>query len=264
MAMSEQVQRLVDIMTQLRGDNGCPWDKAQTIDTLKKYLLEESYELLEVIEKKDVSKIKEELGDLLFQIIFISQIFKESGEFDINDVAKVTTDKMTRRHPHIFGDKKAGTPDEVLSLWEKEKQKEKNVTAHKSLVDGIPKNQPALLRAHQISSRVARVGFDWHKIDDVIAKIKEETDELDSAIKSKDKKQCEEELGDILFTLANIARKLDTDSEFALHKTCNKLEERWKIVENELEKQNRVPSDCSLDEMESLWQKAKIKNQKEE
>jgi len=255
--VSEEFDRLVEIMVKLRGPDGCPWDKEQTVRTLKKYLLEETYDLLEALEENDIEEIKSELGDLLFQIIFLSQIFSEKGDFSIKEVVNNISEKMIRRHAHIFGDKSASNSKEVLSIWEEEKKRENNEEAHRSLLAGIPKHQPALLRAQQISSRVAHVGFEWESTEDIIEKMKEEINELSAALTKQDKQEAEEEIGDLLFTLVNIARHMNIDSEFTLHKTCEKFKKRWRYIEKSLEQKGKKPDECDIEELESLWQRSK-------
>ncbi|MBN2135731.1 MAG: nucleoside triphosphate pyrophosphohydrolase [Acidobacteria bacterium] len=255
--MEHRFKDLVDIMETLRSPGGCPWDREQSVDTLKKYLLEESYELLEELEEDNPEKIKEELGDLLFQIVFLSQIFKEKDEFDIYDVINKIATKMKTRHPHIFGEMSAGNSKEVLKIWEEQKKKEYR-RENFSVLDGIPKLQPSLLRAHQISERVARVGFEWPDISNVIEKLEEEIKELKQALKDNERSHIEEEIGDILFTVTNIARHLDMDSEIVLKNSCTKFENRWRYVEDRLKEQNKKPRESTLAEMEEIWQKAKV------
>jgi MazG family protein len=276
--MTDDLNRLADIMSHLRSPEGCPWDREQTVGMLKKYVLEEAYELIEALEGESIEKIKEELGDLLFQVYFLSHIYKEQGLFDVHDVARIIGDKLVRRHPHVFGDKKASNSDEVLDIWTEEKKKENGVQngqvkQQRSLVDGIPKHQPALLRAQQISTRVARVGFEWKNTLAVIEKLREEITELETALaQRKDENSAShsasirkealddatEELGDMLFTIVNIARHLKIDSEFALHKTCDKFEKRWRYIETCLAEKGISPKDTDIKELEALWQKSKI------
>jgi tetrapyrrole methylase family protein/MazG family protein len=266
--MSDHLNRLAEIMAHLRGPEGCPWDKEQTVESLKKYLLEEVYELIESLEGHSTEKIKEELGDLLFQVFFLSHIFKEQGLFDVQDVAKMIGDKLVRRHPHVFGNKKATNSEEVLDIWTEEKKKENGDTngqpkEDRSLVDGIPKHQPSLLRAQQISTRVARSGFEWENTQAVIEKLHEEIGELQSAISLKNETQLSdnitEEVGDMLFTIVNIARHLKIDAEFALHKTCDKFEKRWRCVEADLAKKGISAKESNIEELEAFWQQAKNK-----
>ncbi|OGW33365.1 MAG: nucleoside triphosphate pyrophosphohydrolase, partial [Nitrospirae bacterium GWC2_42_7] len=186
-------------MSALRGEKGCPWDKEQTRESLKPFIVEESYEVLEAIDEKDPEAIKEELGDLLFQVIFQCQIAKELGQFDISDVIDKISTKMIARHPHVFGDADYKTTEEVLVHWEAQKKKEGKL--RESLLDGVPKTLPSLLRAHRLQDRAARVGFDWEKIDDVFLKLDEELKEFHDAFKSKKQDEIEDELGDVFFML---------------------------------------------------------------
>ncbi len=256
--MSDSFNELVEIMDTLREPGGCPWDREQNVESLKKFLLEETYELLDELESGNIDKIKEELGDVLFQVVFLSRVFKERSEFTIEDVIKHISEKMKRRHPHIFSDKHAGNSDEVLALWEEEKRKENKHKKEKhSLLDGVPKHQPSLLRAHQISQRVVKVGFEWDSISSVVDKLREELDEIDEAIKKNRKEEVEEEIGDFLFTVVNISRFLEINSEFALRQACDKFEKRWRFVEKELASRGKKPRESDIDEMESIWQEAK-------
>ncbi|MCX7724528.1 MAG: nucleoside triphosphate pyrophosphohydrolase [Thermodesulfovibrio sp.] len=253
--MSEKFDRLVEIMEILRSEKGCPWDKIQTHDTLKKYLIEETYELIEAIENKDPNSIKEELGDLILQIVFHSQIAKEQGSFDINDVIDSITQKMIGRHPHVFGDADFKTPEEVLKQWDERKKEEGKLGS--SILDGIPKALPSLLRAYKIQSRVAKVGFDWENIDGVIEKIKEELKEVEEAVKLGEKEKIEEEIGDLLFSLVNLARFLKIDPETALRKTNKKFEERFKKLEKIAQQRGKDLKNMTLSEMDTIWEEVK-------
>lgn len=253
--MSEKFDRLVRIMETLRSEKGCPWDRVQTHDTLKRYLIEETYELIEAIEQKDIKAIKEELGDLLLQIVFHSQIEKEKGNFDINDVIETIIQKMIGRHPHVFGSLEFKTPEEVLAQWDDRKKEEGKL--HESILEGIPKSLPALLRAYKIQSRVAKVGFDWESVDGVIDKIKEEIKEVEEAIKSGEKNKIEEEVGDLLFSIVNLARFLKIDPEAALRSTNRKFEERFKKLEKIAKERGKQLKDMSLSEMDTLWEDIK-------
>lgn len=253
--MSEKFDRLVRIMETLRSEKGCPWDRVQTHDTLKRYLIEETYELIEAIEQKDIKAIKEELGDLLLQIVFHSQIEKEKGNFDINDVIETIIQKMIGRHPHVFGSLEFKTPEEVLAQWDDRKKEEGKL--HESILEGIPKSLPALLRAYKIQSRVAKVGFDWESVDGVIDKIKEEIKEVEEAIKSGEKNKIEEEVGDLLFSIVNLARFLKIDPESALRSTNRKFEERFKKLEKIAKERGKQLKDMSLSEMDTLWEDIK-------
>ncbi|MBN2655230.1 MAG: nucleoside triphosphate pyrophosphohydrolase, partial [Nitrospirae bacterium] len=217
----ENFKKLVDIMTALRSKNGCPWDREQTRASLTPFLVEETYEVLDAIERNNPDEIKEELGDLLFQIIFHCQVAKEAGEFDINDVINIISQKMIHRHPHVFGDEKFETSEEVLKQWEERKKEEGK--QRNSILEGIPSQMPALLRAQRIQSRAARVGFDWDKKDDVVKKLDEEITEFKEALGSEDQNAMQDELGDVFFSLVNIARFIGVNPEEALRRTISKF-----------------------------------------
>ena len=252
--------KLVNIMSTLRGEKGCPWDKEQTRASLKPFLVEETYEVLEAIDEGDPEKIKEELGDLLFQIIFHCQIAKERNEFDMNDVIGKITEKMIGRHPHVFGDANYETSEEVLKQWEERKQEEgKN---RESILEGIPKEMPSLLRAHRIQARAARVGFDWEKVEDVLKKLDEEVDEFKAALNRKDQSEIEDELGDIFFVLVNISRFVGVNPEDALRKTISKFISRFRYIEMRTSESGRRLSEITLQEMDELWDEAKERKAK--
>ncbi len=253
--MSEKFQKLVEIIEKLRSEKGCPWDRVQTHDTLKRYLLEETYELIEAIEKKDYKAIKEELGDLLLQIVLHSQIAKEDGKFNIDDVIEKICKKMISRHPHVFGEAYFETPEEVINQWDERKRQEGKLSC--SILEGIPIALPSLLRAYKIQSRVSKVGFDWDSVQGIFSKIEEEIKELKNAIKSGDKEKMEEEIGDLLFSVVNLARFLKIDPEGALRKTNRKFEERFKKLEKLAQQKGKSLKDMSLSEMDSLWDEIK-------
>jgi len=261
---TNSVERLVEIMAQLRNPNGgCAWDLAQDFTTIAPYTIEEVYELAEAIENNDVKAIKEELGDVLFQTIFYAQMGKEAGWFDLNSVANAVADKMIERHPHVFGSRSAETPDDVAANWETDKEAKRKAQAEaegrvSSALDGVSTALPAATRAMKLQSRAARVGFDWTKAQDVLAKIREEIEELEHEIKSKaDKDFLEDELGDVFFAVINLARKLDVDPETALRRTNRKFERRFRGIESILAAQGRTTADASLNEMEGIWNKIK-------
>lgn len=243
----EEFSKLVELMTTLRSDKGCPWDKKQTIGAFKTFLLEEVYELLASIEDKDYTAIREELGDLLFHILFIAQICSEENHFDIKDVITGVYQKMYRRHPHIFGDMPSDTP--IETKWEELKKTEKS---DYSPLRNIPQILPALLRAYVISKRAARLGFDWPKLEDVHAKMHEEIAELEQAEKSGKADNIKEEIGDLLFTIVNIARFHDIDPEDALRETSNKFVRRFTYIE-----ENTDISNATLETMDTLWNEVK-------
>lgn len=258
--MSDRFDRLVNIMAQLRGEGGCPWDKEQTRETLKPFLIEEAYELLEAIDNGKEESLKEELGDLLFQVLFHSKIAKENKEFDIENVLQTCIEKMTSRHPHVFEKAKTQsdlTAKEVLAQWEKTKQKEGRNKKRTSSLDGIPKPLPALLRAQQIQFRAARVGFDWTNIDPVREKVSEEWGELADEVEKGDTKRIEEEFGDLLFALVNYARHLTIQPEEALRKAIDRFYERFSKMERRASQDGKRLSELSLDSMDLLWEESK-------
>jgi len=263
-------ERLVEIMATLRGPNGCPWDKQQDFNSLKPMLVEEVYEVLEAIEDKNFDGLSEELGDLLLHVVFHAELGKESGQFDINTVLEKISDKLVRRHPHVFGDETASSPEEVIKNWEAIKAQEKaaklknRTPEQRSLLEGIPSKLPAIHEAHQISSRAARVGFDWPDVEGIFEKLQEEVRELREVIAERGdgdrRDRLEDEIGDMLFVIVNIARYLKIDSESALKRANRKFKSRFQYMESELAKQGKSVEQVSLDEMEALWQKAKSEN----
>lgn len=263
--MSEAFDQLVAVMERLRGEGGCPWDREQTPETLKPFLIEEAYEVLEAIDSGKAEPLCEELGDLLFQVLFHSRIAKEKKEFDIEDVLKTTTEKMTRRHPHVFSPEgEPGAPLEsktVLARWEEMKKKEGRNRARKSALDGVPKPLPALLRAHQIQARAARVGFDWKTPGPVFAKIEEELQELKEAVDQGVASRVEDEMGDLLFSIVNVSRFLKVNPEEALRKTIQRFTDRFQSMESEAEKSGTPLGSLSLEEMDRLWESAKTAEQ---
>ncbi len=248
-------ERLVEIMDRLRGEDGCPWDREQTRETLKTYLVEEAYELLEALDADDPGLIREELGDLLFQLIFHARIASEKGEFDIWDVIDGITDKMVARHPHVFGDTEVQDSREVIQRWEELKKKEGKMKD--SLLEGIPEALPSLLRAHRVQERVSRVGFDWEDIEGALEKVDEEFEEFRNALRKSERQQIEEELGDLFFSLVNISRFVGINPEEALRKTVTKFARRFRYIEKKAEESSRSLSEMSLEEMEEIWQEAK-------
>jgi len=255
--MTHDLNELTSLMARLRGPDGCPWDRKQTADSLKPFLIEECYEVVDALDEHDPSKVKEELGDLLFQIVFHARIAEENGQFSMHDVISANIEKMTRRHPHVFGDAKLSTDKEVLANWEEIKKKEKGYEARKSVLEGVPRHLPSLLRAHSLQERAARVGFDWSKIDEALPKLDEEIAEFKTSLHQKDAAGIEEELGDIFFMLVNISRFLRVNPEDALRKTISKFIRRFRYIEEHAENNNRSLNDMTLDEMEALWQEAK-------
>lgn len=248
-------KELVDLMVRLRGDEGCPWDKEQTHESLKPYLIEEAYEVIDAIDSQDASKLKEELADLLFQVFFHAQIAQERKAFDIREVLRACVEKMTSRHPHVFGHEQVETAEEVIRLWHKIK-KEESKEREKSVLGGLPKYLPALQKAHKVQKRAAKVGFDWQRVEDVIAKVEEEVAEVRAAL-AETHKRLEEELGDLLFAVANLCRFLKTNPEDALNKTVEKFAKRFKKVEAGLAAQGKDIEHCTLAEMDRIWEEIK-------
>lgn len=250
-------QRLLDIMAILRGENGCHWDKEQDHLSLRPYLLEETYEVLETIEDQEMHKLCEELGDLLLQIVFHAQIAKENGDFEMGDVLESINEKMVRRHPHVFADVQVDNSAEVLVNWDKIKAMEKKDERKTSLLDGIPKHLPALMLAYKIQQKAAKVGFDWEKAEAAWEKVQEELAEVGEALKEGRKTEIEEELGDLLFALVNVCRLLDLYPEVLLQQTVVKFKKRFFFMEQEAEKMQKNLAQMSLQEMDELWEKAK-------
>jgi tetrapyrrole methylase family protein/MazG family protein len=258
MAALNNLQKLLEIMSALRSENGCPWDKEQTRESLKPFLIEETYEVLEALDEGDPQKIKEELGDLLFQIVFHCQLAKENGEFDMDDVIKKISDKMMARHPHVFGEAKFETSEEVLKQWEERKKEEGKL--RESILEGIPKELPSLLRAQRLQARAAKVGFDWKRVEDVMEKLDEEIKEFRDALKSKEQKEIEDELGDIFFVLVNISRFVGVNPEDALRKTISKFISRFRYIEMKAADAGKSLSEMTMEEMDALWDEAKNSN----
>lgn len=266
---------LVSLMERLRSPDGCPWDREQTYATLAPMLLEEAYEAFEAVELArdgQANELRDELGDLLFQIVFYAQVAKERGEFTIADVARTVHDKMVRRHPHVFGDARADSTAEVLKSWEAIKAAEKQAAQttgdnkETSLLDGVSIRVPALIEAHQLSTKAARVGFDWEKLEDIFDKLQEEVAELRAAIQThadsdneENHARVREEIGDLLFAVTNIARHLKVEPEAALKLTNRKFRHRFRHIETSLSAQQRSFESATLGELESLWQEAKGK-----
>jgi len=287
----ERFKRAVEIMARLRAPGGCPWDREQSFDTIKPYTLEETYEVLEAIDNRDWKELTGELGDLLLQVLFYSQMAGEEGHFSIDDVLDRLANKLVDRHPHVFGEVKADTPAEVLRNWEalkaEEKKKELDAmggekagdTDAPSVLAGVSSKMPALLEAHKLSSRAAHVGFDWPEIEGLFSKLEEETQELREELKdlpvkreavgrgiagsgkpqvpAELRERLEDEVGDLFFVLVNIARYLSLDPESALRKTNRKFKRRFQWMEEHLRANGRGPAQASMDELEDLWQQAK-------
>jgi len=250
--------KLIKIMEKLRSDEGCLWDIEQTHQSIKKNLIEEAYEAVESIESNNYSGLKEELGDILLQVVFHSQIGVEDNEFDINEVLISVINKLIRRHPHVFGDKKVSSSSEVLANWEDIKKKErKKSTKNTSIFANIPKILPALHYAFEIQNRASRLGFDWNNASGVIEKIKEELNELNAELKTGNNKGLSDELGDLLFSIVNLSRHLNIDSEKSLRDTCKKFISRFDYMEKHAQEHNMDFPKLPLEEKDKLWEIAK-------
>ncbi len=262
---SEEFDRLLAIMVRLRGPDGCPWDREQTIDSLKKYVLEETYEVLEAIDRQDHEGLCEELGDFLLQAVFLAQLEQEAGHFSIADSTRAIVDKLIRRHPHVFaresGQSALDTASQVKARWEEIKTEERGGGPKAStLLGGIPTAQPALLRAHQIGARAASVGFDWEGVGDIVSKMREEVEEIHEVVvggATASRERLEEEVGDLLFAIANLARKLGIEPESALRKANNKFTKRFTAMEAHVAEAGRKMPEMNLEELEAEWQRVK-------
>lgn len=248
--------RIMAIMRRLRGPGGCPWDAEQTHDSLKRYLLEEAYEVIEAIDARSPAMLKEELGDLLLQPVFHAVIAEEQHAFSMDEVLAALAGKLVSRHPHVFGEQIIRTSDEQLENWERLKQQEK-ANERKSALAGIPPHLPALMKAQKITEKAARVGFDWAHVDEVFAKVMEELREFEETMLAGDQERMEAELGDLLFALVNLGRFLSIDPEEALRKTIARFTRRFTHIEQALHNRGTTMKEASLEEMERLWEEAK-------
>ena len=247
---------LVNLMTKLRGPDGCPWDRKQSLPDLKPFVIEEAYEVVDAIDRDDRRALMEEIGDLLLESVFIAEITREEGSFDVYDSITAIHDKLVRRHPHVFADVEADDAEQVLVNWEKLKNEERKAE-NKSVLSGVPGALPALLKASRLTEKAARVGFDWRRTDDVFDKLDEEIGELREAVNGGDPGRLEDEMGDVLFTIANIARKTGVSPEEALQSTNRKFIRRFEAMEAAVRATGRNLDQLSLEEMDALWEKAK-------
>ncbi|NIP37590.1 MAG: nucleoside triphosphate pyrophosphohydrolase [Candidatus Dadabacteria bacterium] len=258
--MSKKFDDLVELSTYLRGPEGCPWDKEQDLQKLKSYIIEEAYEVVSAIESGDTDEITEELGDLMFQVIFAAQIASEERKFDIDVIINKLYEKLIRRHPHVFGENKAKNAQEAVKSWQAQKLKEKK---RKRILLEIPRGMPALLRAQRVGEKASNVGFDWQNPEDVLDKVQEELAELKVEIKkgkgNGNKDAIEQEWGDLVFSMANLGRHLRIDVESSAHKAVNKFISRFAKVEDRAKEQGRQLSELSLLEMDSIWDEIKSK-----
>ncbi len=253
---------LVDILKELRSENGCPWDRVQTHESIKKNLIEETYETIEAINKQNPEMLREELGDMLMQVIFHAQIEDEQGNFNIDDVADENCKKLIERHPHVFGEVQADTVDAVLTNWDAIKRKSKGQKSTSEAIDSVPRELPALMRAQKIQSKAAKAGFDWDEIGGAIDKLYEEIGELKEAIGNKDEININEELGDVLFSVVNVSRFADVDSEEALTASTDKFVSRFKIVEKLAKERSIDMKNSPLSVLDQLWDEAKATEKK--
>lgn len=265
----ENLSKLVELMARLRAPDGCPWDRAQDYDSVKGLLLEEAYEVIDTVNARDFSALEDELGDLLFQVVFYSQLAAEEERFSIEDVIERVHAKLIRRHPHVFGDVRASTPEEALKSWlsvkEKERQAEtpdpdRNNDQKASLLDGIAETLPSTLEAYELGVRAAEVGFDWAKVEDLLDKIEEELRELRHELPVRpahDVRRVEEEVGDLLFAAANLARYLRSDPESCLRRANQKFAQRFRKLEREVAKRGKQVRECSAQELDTIWETVK-------
>lgn len=253
-----EIDRLLDIMARLRDPkSGCPWDVEQTFKTIAPYTIEEAYEVADAIEREAIDELKGELGDLLFQVVFHAQMAEEAGHFDFDDVARGISDKMEARHPHVFGDIKVADADAQTLAWEDRKAAERAQSGSVSALDGVPLPLPALTRAEKIGKRAARVGFDWQAAADVLEKVREETREVEAELPDGSPQRIEEEIGDLLFTVAQLARKCGVDPELALRRANNKVETRFRRMEQDMAADGMDLRDSDMAELEKRWLAAK-------
>ncbi len=252
--MKKSFEDLVELSKFLRSPEGCPWDREQTLNTLRTFILEEAHEVIQAIEMNDIEELKEELGDLLYEILFASQICNEERKFTVEDVVNQLYYKLVRRHPHVFGEEKAKDAEEAVKRWHGEKLKEKS---RKRNLLQIPRSLPALLRAQRVGEKASQVGFDWEKTQDVIKKVKEELEELQKAISSNEQNSIEKEWGDLIFSLVNLARFLKIDAEVSAHKAIDVFIERFQRIEEKAKERDKSLSELTLKEMDGLWEEVK-------
>jgi tetrapyrrole methylase family protein/MazG family protein len=254
---SYKFEDLITIMKMLRSPNGCPWDKEQTHKSIRNNLIEETYEAIEAIDTEDTELLKEELGDVLLQVVFHSEMEAEKGSFNIDDVCDGVCKKLIVRHPHIFSDVTANTTEEVLNNWDKIKMQTKSQKTQSDAMDSVSKALPSLIRSEKLQKKAAKVGFDWENVNGALDKVQEETEELKSAIDSGDKENMMEELGDLLFSVVNVSRFIKVDSEEALYKACDKFTERFRKMENLAKARELNIESATLTQLDSLWNEVK-------
>ena len=265
MSSAHYFDEITDIIAKLRAPDGCPWDRKQTLETIRTPITEEAYELADAITKGNALEIKEEAGDLLLQVVFVAQLAKERGDFEMKDIVRAICDKLIRRHPHVFGDMKANDSEEVLKNWEKIKtQERKDKHENLSVLAGVPDGLPPLLKANRIQAKAAHVGFDWPKgsPEPLFAKLDEEINELKQAATENDPEHLADELGDVLFMTVNLARRLGVDPDAALNGVCEKFKKRFNFMEECARNENKNLSDYTLEQLDNFWNEAKIKLEK--
>ena len=252
------VERMLTVIARLRGEGGCPWDRKQTLDTLKHYVVEEAYELIDAIESEDVGQHRDELGDVLLQVVLQSRIREERGDFAFDDVAAHLAEKLVRRHPHVFGDAVAETAEDVVQRWEQVKADERKAAGSPaSAVDGVPRHLPSLQKAHRVQSRAARVGFDWDDVSNVICKVEEELAETRETLAAGDPARLKEEIGDLLFAVVNLSRFQQINAEEALDRAVAKFVRRFQAVEQRIHAGGRTLDECTLAELDAEWDTVK-------
>lgn len=258
--IGKDFEELVDIMSRLRGPGGCPWDREQTHESLKKYVIEETYEVVDAIDSGDMDELRDELGDLLLQVLFHAELAKEQGIFDIDDVIEGISSKLIRRHPHVFGDASVKCADEVLHRWEQIKLGEKGYEKRTSALDGVPSTLPALSRAMKISKKAAKTGFEWPNLDAVVDKLEEEVAELKHELHTGSTERIAEEIGDLLFTVVNVARWTKVDPEDALRAMTKRFADRFRCIEEAARESSRPIESMTIEEMDAIWDRAKQEN----
>lgn len=262
-AASEKLARLVDLMAHLRGPDGCPWDRAQDYASVKGLLLEEAYEVVDAINLNDFEGLEEELGDLLFQVVFYSRLAEEDGKFDIDAVIQHVHDKLVRRHPHVFGETRATTAEEALKSWTAAKEKEKSRHSNSqntSVLDGIASALPSTLEAYELGLRAAESGFDWVKVEDLLDKVEEELQEIRKELKTEatsNRRELEEEVGDLMFAVANLTRQVRSDPESCLRRANQKFRRRFQALETEVERRGKSIRACTPQELDDIWESVK-------
>ncbi len=259
MAVTEAFAELVRIMERLRAPGGCPWDREQTHASIKPYVIEEAYEVAEAIEENNIDELRAELGDLLLQVVFHSEMAREEGLFTVEDVIRGISEKMVRRHPHVFSDTEVKDSAEVLRNWARIKADERKEHEDNSTVSGVPRAMPALLRAHRLSEKASRVGFDWESAGDVLEKVREEVAELETAVQLGNPADVEAELGDLLFALTSLGRHLDLQAEDALQRANDRFIRRFRYIEDRLAERRQDVHATSAEEMNTLWEEAKAR-----